>query len=69
MFKFRVFIGMLGGGPDVATYFVSSHGPDLDHDDDEEMADVNAAVPYDPTNGTVSNGDIVRLGPAGNFGR
>lgn len=38
-------------------YFLASHGPDL--------ADPNedAAVLYDPTNGTVSDGDIYYLGP------
>jgi hypothetical protein len=56
---------MQGGEQHTSLYLLSSHGPDLDHDDDEEMADINAAVPYDPTNGTLSNGDIVRLGPGG----
>ena len=67
--KFNIFVYMLGGQPQTIQYFISSHGPDIDHDDDEELIDPHAAVPYDPTNGSVSNGDIVRLGPSGGFGR
>lgn len=37
-------------------YLMFSHGPDLDHDEDEP-------APYDPTNGTVSSGDIYYWGP------
>lgn len=67
--KFHEYVRMLGGQPDSALYFVSSHGPDLDHDDDEVSADPHAAVPYDPTNGSLSNGDIVRFGSSGGSGR
>lgn len=67
--KFMEFVRMYGGQPQTIRYFVSSHGPDLDHDDDEEWTDIHAAVPYDPTNGSVSSGDLVYLGPAGGFGR
>jgi hypothetical protein len=35
---------------------LTSLGPDQDAD---------FPVTYDPTNGTVSNGDLVRLGPGG----
>jgi len=37
-------------------WMLSSKGPDMLWDEDP-------AVPYDPTNGTVSNGDIPRFGP------
>jgi len=67
--KFKEYIRMLGGQSQIMTYFASSHGPDLDHDDDEELTDAHAAVPYDPTNGSVSSGDIVYLGPSGGFGK
>jgi prepilin-type N-terminal cleavage/methylation domain-containing protein len=36
-------------------WMLMSHGPDLDGDD--------AAVLYDPTNGTISDGDLARFGP------
>lgn len=68
MNKFKVFSQMHGGAVDSTRFFLSSHGPDLDHDDDEVLSDPHAAAPYDPTNGTVSNGDIVYLGPGGGFG-
>lgn len=44
-------------------YFILSHGPDADHDDPDE------GVPalYDPTNGTVSSGDIIYWGPGTGF--
>jgi len=37
-------------------WMLSSKGPDADWDHDPEN-------PYDPTNGTISNGDIYRFGP------
>ncbi len=43
-------------------WYLLSHGPDLDHDDPEG----NPAI-YDPTNGTVSNGDILYFGPGIGF--
>lgn len=39
-----------------AAYMFTSLGPDYN---------ANFPTPYDPTNGTISNGDIVRLGPGG----
>jgi prepilin-type N-terminal cleavage/methylation domain-containing protein len=67
--KFGEFIRMYGGPTATTRYFVGSHGPDLDHDDDEVLTDIHAAVPYDPTNGAVSGGDIVRFGPSAGFGK
>lgn len=40
----------------VAAYMLTSLGPDYQ---------ANFPIPYDPTNGVVSIGDIVRLGPGG----
>jgi prepilin-type N-terminal cleavage/methylation domain-containing protein len=43
---------------------MASYGPDID-DDTEHIADfpfTGIATPYDPTNGTVSSGDIYRFG-------
>lgn len=65
--KFREYVRMLRGNPFVILCFLGSHGPDLDHDDDEELTDASAAVPYDPTNGTVSSGDIVYFSPGHGF--
>jgi len=44
----------LGRDRDVI-WMVRSHGPDTDCDE--------GLVAYDPTNGTISNGDIMRFGP------
>jgi hypothetical protein len=41
-------------------YLIESPGPDMDRDVDTK---VGMAAFYDPTNGTVSSGDILRLGP------
>jgi prepilin-type N-terminal cleavage/methylation domain-containing protein len=41
-------------------YLLESPGPDMDRDVDTK---VGMAAFYDPTNGTVSSGDIIRLGP------
>ena len=65
--KFKEYVRMLDGHPNAILYFISSHGPDKDHDDDEVLADPHAAVHYDPTNGTISSGDIVYLGPGHGF--
>lgn len=46
-----------------ATYFVLSQGPDRDRDSGSGHANPSGAVLYDPTNGTLSSGDIVYWGP------
>ena len=51
------------GGSSVA-YALLGHGPDLDHDDPA----AGTVAAYDPTNGTVSNGDILYFGPGLGFG-
>ncbi len=55
-------------------YLLLSHGPDLDHDEGEghdhsakEGDDEEGAALYDPTNGTISSGDIVYFGPSMGF--
>ncbi len=61
---FNTYLGIYSQGLVPATkYFVLSYGPDLDFDD---MDYGNPAL-YDPTNGTVSNGDIIDFGPGIGF--
>jgi type II secretion system protein G len=48
-------------------YFYLSHGPDLDHDSPELDENPDGPALYDPTNGTVSSGDIVYWGPGTGF--
>ena len=51
-------------------YDIRSYGPDLDYDDYNWTGAVGMAGirNYDPTNGTVSNGEISYFGPGGGFG-
>lgn len=46
-------------------WHMHSHGPDLDHDD--FLSDAGYPTQYDPTNGTVSDGDIFYFGPGTGF--
>lgn len=46
-------------------WYAHSHGPDGDHDDFE--GDAGRPILYDPTNGTVSDGDIYYFGPGRGF--
>ena len=46
-------------------WHMHSHGPDRDHDD--FASDAGIPVMYDPTNGTVSDGDIFYFGPGTGF--
>ncbi len=66
-FKFALFARLLGAAPESIHYYLASHGPDYDHDDDEVSTDIDAAAPYSPTNGTGSSGDLVYLGPSHGF--
>ncbi|AXA35543.1 MAG: prepilin-type N-terminal cleavage/methylation domain-containing protein [Candidatus Hydrogenedentota bacterium] len=45
------------GNPSGIRWMLFSHGPNLEHDEDPPL------VHYDPTNGTVSRGDIYCFGP------
>lgn len=67
--KFEEFVNILGGPQESIKFYLASHGPDYDHDDDEHPDDRHAAVPYNPTNGIDSSGDIVLLGPGHGFAR
>jgi hypothetical protein len=40
-----------------------SRGPDLDYELAVEEGGSGLLITYDPTNGTTSNGDIMRFGP------
>jgi prepilin-type N-terminal cleavage/methylation domain-containing protein len=51
----------------VARWHLHSHGPDRDHDD--FSSDQGYPTAYDPTNGTVSDGDIFYFGPSIGSGR
>jgi len=48
-----------------ASYFLLSHGPNLDHDppSDTENPDWPLGMQYSPTNGSKSVGDIIYFGP------
>lgn len=46
-------------------YHFHSHGPDLDHDD--FLSAAGKPLAYDPTNGTISDGDIFYFGPGTGF--
>ena len=65
--KFKEFVRILRASPDSILFYVASHGPDYDHDDDEVPEDPEAAAPYSPTNGSRSSGDIVYMGPGHGF--
>ena len=45
-------------------WMMLSHGPDVDHDNPDDGATARA---YDPTNGTVSSGDVYYFGPGLGF--
>lgn len=50
-----------------ALWLMHSHGPDLDHDD--YLSDAGMPLDYDPTNGTLSDGDVFYFGPGIGFTR
>jgi len=54
--------GAMVYGPESKQYYLASAGPDLRVGVDG-TANKGFALPYDPTNGTVSWGDIHRIGP------
>ena len=56
-----------GFGDGAFRYLVFSHGPDLKHQDGS--AENGAPCQYDPTNGTVSRGDVYYFGPGRGFGK
>jgi prepilin-type N-terminal cleavage/methylation domain-containing protein len=54
-----------GFGDNGYRYLLFSHGPDLRHQDGS--AENGDPVQYDPTNGTVSRGDVYYFGPGRGF--
>ena len=60
--EFKDYVNLLFGQPGITEYYLLSHGPDLDHDigHDHEGDDT---VVYNPTNGTISSGDLPYFGP------
>lgn len=65
--------------PSTALWYTLSHGPDVDHDapgehdhrtvaqEDDHDHEEGTATVYDPTNGTISNGDVAYWGPSIGF--
>ncbi len=51
-----------GGASSFSTYFYLSHGPDSDHDSPELDENPSGPALYDPTNGTLSSGDVIYFG-------
>lgn len=62
---------VLFGAPKAAAqWYQFSHGPDSDHDESLDHSNPDlATVLYDPTNGTISNGDIYLFGPGIGYGK
>lgn len=58
---------MFGAPNSTVEYFYLSHGPDLDHDSPDIAENPDGLTLYDPTNGTVSNGDLYYVGPGTGF--
>lgn len=58
------YLERVSGTASTIRYILLGHGPDNDHDGP------NTSDPqvYDPTNGTISNGDILYFGPGRGFG-
>lgn len=48
-------------------YYIMSHGPDQDHNAPDLSENPDGPMMYDPTNGTVSPGDIIYFGPGIGF--
>jgi prepilin-type N-terminal cleavage/methylation domain-containing protein len=55
---------LLGSNQRSVRYILLSHGPDISH---EEPGDPDPPALYDPTNGTISRGDILYFGPGIGF--
>lgn len=69
--EFEEYVSALFGPQNQTHYFTLSHGPDTDHDIEEHahrrQHSEEGPTVYDPTNGTVSSGDIVYFGPGIGF--
>jgi type II secretion system protein G len=63
---------LLAGFPSSIQYFMSSFGPNRQIDINASSivtATASVGIVYDPSNGTISDGDIVRTGPGGSGAR
>jgi type II secretion system protein G len=62
------FLALTGQENGALSWWLFTIGPDLDHDEDLSGSEQEvAAALYDPTNGTVSSGDIFYFGPGIGF--
>lgn len=61
--QFNSYLIRVAAPPDQTKYVLLGHGPDIDHDG----PDTSDPKIYDPTNGTISNGDILYFGPGIGF--
>lgn len=71
-----LYFAMFGRVNKAAGWYLLSHGPDNDHDAGPSGGGTpglpghitgDGVLPYDPTNGTISNGDLVMFGPGIGF--
>jgi len=53
------FSNLTGLGGDQVQYYILSHGPDGDHDTPDLVENPQGAAIYDPSNGTISSGDVI----------
>ena len=61
-------LALTGSRSTAVRWYMFSHGPDGDHDESLDGSVPNLATRlYDPTNGTISNGDIYLFGPGYSF--
>ena len=54
------------GFSSAAEWYMASQGPDLEpglSQPGPSLGNTQTGIPYDPTNGTVSDGDMIRIGP------
>lgn len=65
--EFDEYVEELFGSSGTIQYFMLSHGPDKDHDSPDLTENPLGPALYDPTNGTISSGDIIYWGPGGGF--
>ncbi len=64
---FELYLDAVQTRPASVKYVLLGHGPDIDHDSPDILDNPAGPARYDPTNGTVSNGDILYFGPGTGF--
>ena len=62
--NFTELVATFGGQAPSTQYYYLSHGPDNFHNGPDEPEPVHS---YDPTNGSVSGGDLIYFAPGGGF--